>query len=178
MRVAGEHLLADVASKLDSPKPDNKPPDPYPPNACNLAGQPQPTFGAPYMGPFLDGFPQTLAQSAQSSYLPETAGGIAWTALKVIESQAAAASTSFSELWLAEAARVMFMSYYVPLPDPKVPDHKAKAQSGSLTSWRFLVGYPFALSSHLLPRESKTNLVLSFHRRASALGKLRFHGLP
>jgi len=110
-----------------TPETDNKPPDPYPPTACHLASQPQPTFGAPDMGPFLEGFSQALAQSAQSSYIPEDAGIIAKIALDVIEKQVAAANASHSELWLAEAARVIFMSYYVPLPDPKVPDYKAKA---------------------------------------------------
>lgn len=102
-----------------TPKTLNEPPKPYPPTACNLAGQPQPTFGAPYMGSLVEGFSQVLAQAAQSSYFPENAGVIAKIALDVIEKQVAAANTSHSELWLAEAARVIFMSYYVPLPDFK-----------------------------------------------------------
>ena len=101
-----------------TPKTPNQPPTPYPPTACNLAGQPQPTFGAPYMG-FIEGFSQALAQAAQSTYLPEGAGIIAKIALDVIEKQVGAANTSHSELWLAEAARVIFMSYYVPLPQDK-----------------------------------------------------------
>ena len=99
-----------------TPKTLNEPPKPYPPTACDLAGQPQPTFGAPYMGPFLEGFSQVAAQAAQLAYIPENAGVIAKIALDVIEKQVAAANTSHSELWLSEAARVIFMSYYVPLP--------------------------------------------------------------
>ena len=109
-----------------TPETSNKPPDPYPPTACKLASQPQPTFGAPDMG-FIEGFSQALARAAQSAYIPEDAAIIAKIALDVIEKQVVAANASHSELWLAEAARVIFMSYYVPLPDPKVPDYKAKA---------------------------------------------------
>jgi len=112
--------------KDPTPETGNKPPDPYPPTACKLASQPQPTFGAPDMG-FIEGFSQALAQSAQSAYIPEDAAIIAKIALDVIERQVAAANASHSELWLAEAARVIFMSYYVTLPDPKIPDYKAKA---------------------------------------------------
>ena len=97
----------------------NQPPQPYPPTACNLAGQSQPVFGAPFMGSFLEGFSQAAAQAAQSADFPEPAGVIAKVALDVIEKQVAAANQSHSELWLAEAARVIFMSYYVPLPDLK-----------------------------------------------------------
>jgi len=68
------------------------------------------------MGSFFEGFSQALAQAAQSAYIPEDAGVIAKIALDVIEKQVAAANASHSELWLAEAARVIFMSYYVPLP--------------------------------------------------------------
>ena len=102
--------------KDPTPKTLNEPPKPYPPTACDLVGQSQPIFGAPYMGPFLEGFSQAAAQAAQSAYIPENAGVIAKIALDVIEKQVAAANTSHSELWLAEAARVIFMSYYVPLP--------------------------------------------------------------
>jgi len=79
------------------------------------------------MSTFVEGFSQAAAQAAQSASLSTPAAVIAKIALDVIEKQVGAANTSYSELWLAEAARVIFMSYYVPLPGPKVSDYKAKA---------------------------------------------------
>ena len=106
-----------------TPKPGNKPPDPYPPTACSLASESQPTFGAPYLEKFLEEFSGALARSAQfvgnaDIGIPSPAV-IARAALYEIEKQVAAANKSFSELWLTVAAQVIFMSYYVPLPQDK-----------------------------------------------------------
>ena len=39
-------------------------------------------------------------------------------ALDVIENQVGTANRGFSDLWLAKSSRVIFMSYFIELPDP------------------------------------------------------------
>jgi hypothetical protein len=106
-----------VDEKLDLSKTPNRPPRPYPVTACNLASQPQPEYGAPYLSEAGESFAQIAAQSAQLSDSAIPSAVIARTALEVISSQVAAANQSHSDLWLTWASRVIFMSYYVPLPD-------------------------------------------------------------
>ena len=106
-----------VDEKSDSMKTPNQPPRPYPKTACDLAGQSQPEYGAPYLSEANEGFAQIAAQSAQLSDSAIPSAVIARTALAVIASQVAAANQSHSDLWLTWASRVIFMSYYVPLPD-------------------------------------------------------------
>lgn len=109
----------------------NQPPQPYPATACNLAGQPQPEYGAPNLGEVVEGVAQNVAVKAQ--YVKRSGNSpigmfengiynpavIAATAFNEIEKQVGKANLSYSELWLTKAARVIFMSYYVPLPDLK-----------------------------------------------------------
>ena len=45
-------LWWDVVKDPAQKTPNNQPPQPYPPTACNLASQPKPEFGAPYMQGF------------------------------------------------------------------------------------------------------------------------------
>jgi hypothetical protein len=45
------------------------------------------------------------------------AAAVALIGLKVIEAQAAAANAAYSELWLTEASQVMFISYFIELPN-------------------------------------------------------------
>lgn len=119
-------------------KNKNQPPNPYPETACNLANKPQPEYGAPYLGTpdvppdlqkVVEGITEDLAIKAQYVKSPgNTPKGlfedglsnpavIAAAAFDQIEKQVRTANASNSELWLTEAAQVIFMSYYVPLPD-------------------------------------------------------------
>lgn len=112
-----------------SPEIPNKPPDPYPDNACTLAGQQPPQFGAPYLEGIAK-FGGDVAQRAQFLYSPGNSlsdilhpidllsgpAVIAAITFEVIEPEVATASESHSDLWLTGAVRVIFMSYYIPLP--------------------------------------------------------------
>jgi FAD/FMN-containing dehydrogenase len=120
-------LWWDVVS--DPPvKTPNRVPQPYPKSACSLATQPQPEHGAPGMGSIGD-IAESLALKAQYADSPgntwsgfaqvDNPAAIAAIAFYVIEKQVAAANASHSELWLTESAKVIFMSYYIPLPDLK-----------------------------------------------------------
>jgi hypothetical protein len=111
----------------------NQPPQPYPANACNLATQLQPNFGAPLLGKVFGRIAQSLAVKAQFVKSPgntpedflkglsqdgvSNPAIIAAIAFDQIATQVADANASHSELWLTEAAQVIFMSYYIPLPD-------------------------------------------------------------
>jgi FAD/FMN-containing dehydrogenase len=111
-------VVADPSKKIP-----NTPPDSPPDNACVLAGKEK--YGAPY----LTGIAQFGAESAlQSQYFdssilsppPLIFGGAAEiTAIatfQVIKPEVAAANEKHSDLWLTGAVRVIFMSYYIPLP--------------------------------------------------------------
>jgi FAD/FMN-containing dehydrogenase len=119
-------LFWDVVTVTDpSKKIPNTPPEPPPDNACVLAGKQPPQYGAPY----LTGIAQFGAEIAlQSQYFyssilsppPLIFGGAAEiTAIatfQVIKPEVAAANKLHSDLWLTGAVRVIFMSYYIPLP--------------------------------------------------------------
>ncbi|HEX7174804.1 MAG TPA: D-arabinono-1,4-lactone oxidase [Pyrinomonadaceae bacterium] len=111
-----------------SPKTPNQPPSPEPPNACVLAGKQPPSYGAPYLG----GFAKYGADAAQRAQYVKSPGNtplgviedgfdnpavISAITFEVIEPDVATANKSHSEMWLTGAVRVIFMSYYVPLPN-------------------------------------------------------------
>jgi len=111
-----------------SPKTPNQPPNPEPPNACVLAGQQPPVYGATY----LSGFAQYGADAAQQAQYVKSPGNtpagfiedgfynpsiIAAVTFDVIEPEVGTANKAFSEMWLMGAVRVIFMSYYIPLPN-------------------------------------------------------------
>jgi hypothetical protein len=79
-----------------------------PPTACTLAGEG--TYGAWKI-------PDPLIPETQysSNYVP--AASITLLGLKVIELQASLANKDYSELWLGAASQVMFMSYFIELPN-------------------------------------------------------------
>jgi len=79
-----------------------------PPTACTLAGEG--TFGASKI-------PDPLIPDTQylGNYIP--AASVTLLGLKVIELQASLANKDYSELWLATASQVMFMSYFIELPN-------------------------------------------------------------
>ncbi|MGR8981398.1 MAG: D-arabinono-1,4-lactone oxidase [Gammaproteobacteria bacterium] len=113
--------------KDSSSKTPNAPPNPDSPNACILAGKNPPEYGAPY----LNGFAQYGADAAQRAQYAVSPGNspsglfqdgidnpavIAAINFDVIEPEVAAANKSHSDLWLSGAVRVIFMSYFIPLP--------------------------------------------------------------
>lgn len=106
-----------------NPQPQTPNSAPAQENACGLAGDGD--YGAPVVGgvgallqPFI-----VKSQQFTSAFYPPFAippippSGIAAIALDTIEKQVDAANSAYSELWLSEAAQVIFMSYYIPLPD-------------------------------------------------------------
>ena len=111
--------------KDPSPKTSNGPPNPDPPNACVLAGKNQ--YGAPYLTGIAK-YGADAAQRAQYQVSPgNTLSGviedgfdnpavIAAITFDVIEPEVAKANKLHSEMWLTGAVRVIFMSYYIPLP--------------------------------------------------------------
>ncbi len=105
-----------------SPSPPIPNSSPAAPTACALAQQGK--FGAPV----LTGISGYAAQYVRASqyfndpnnplhFPPVATRGFVDLALAVIEMQAAAANSSYSELWLTEASQVMFMSYFIELPN-------------------------------------------------------------
>jgi len=100
-----------------SPKTPNQPPKT--PDACFLANKQPPEYGAPYLSGLAQ-FGADIAERAQYNYFPldPIAGPavIAGITFEVIEPEVATANRSHSELWLTGAVRVIFMSYYIPLP--------------------------------------------------------------
>lgn len=116
----------DVAAD-QNPAATGGPADPLPPGACVLAGRQPPEFGAPY----LQGFAQYGADVAEKAQYAPSPGNtpsglfrdgvdnpavIAAITFDVVEPEVATANKAHSELWLTGAVRVIFMSYYIPLP--------------------------------------------------------------
>jgi hypothetical protein len=93
-----------------------------PATACALAKKGE--FGAPFLGGLAGYAAQYVRESQYYSnpydpfhIPPVPTAGYAAIALDEIESQAGTANENHSELWLAEASQVMFMSYFIELPD-------------------------------------------------------------
>ncbi len=84
------------------------------PNACALAGNDE--FGAPNEGQVLEPIAEATAIAAQGSRVRLFAATIMDTAFKAVESMFDTATTTYSDMWLTKAARVIFMSYFVELP--------------------------------------------------------------
>lgn len=103
---------------VQNPSPETPNGSPNPPdNACTLAGKQPPEYGAPY----LTGIAKFGAEFAQQSQYFDlaTSGAAEVTAIatfQVIEPEVATANKAHSDLWLGGAVRVIFMSYYIPLP--------------------------------------------------------------
>lgn len=84
-------------------------------NACELAAKHE--YGAPYLSTvaeYLGEKAALAAQEASSSFLAYSVTGVA---IQVIRGKVNAANARSSDLWLDEAARTIFMSYFVKLPD-------------------------------------------------------------
>jgi hypothetical protein len=88
-----------------------------PATACQNAQQG--LYGAPQLGPVKEPLAEQAALTAQESGLGglTLAAIISNTAIDNIKSFVQTADNNGSDLWLTEAARTIFMSYFVPLPD-------------------------------------------------------------
>jgi hypothetical protein len=85
-------------------------------NACQLAGQGE--YGASYLKPpAKEAAGEIAAFAAQEASDNILASVINGTAVTVIKGDVNAANAQFSELWLSQAARATFMSYFIELPD-------------------------------------------------------------
>jgi FAD/FMN-containing dehydrogenase len=102
------------------PKTPNKATDPA--TACVLAHEGK--FGAPMLGG-IAGYAAKFVRASQyfsnpydPFHLPPVpTAGFAAIALDEIERQAGAANAVHSDLWLAESSQVMFMSYFIEMPN-------------------------------------------------------------
>ncbi len=104
--------------------PDQKTPNsaPMPESACELAKEND--WGAAVLGG-LAGYAAQYVRASQYysnpydplHWPPVPTAGFAAIGLDEIERQAGVANAKYSDLWLAEASQVMFMSYFVELPD-------------------------------------------------------------
>jgi FAD/FMN-containing dehydrogenase len=110
-------LFWDVVTDPSSKIP-NTPPDPSPDNACVLAGKQPTEYGAPYLTGIAK-FGAEFALNSQyfgSAILEGAAEITAIATFQVIKPEVDTANKSYSDLWLTGAVRVIFMSYYIPLP--------------------------------------------------------------
>lgn len=114
VRLPGSFLTCCWSVEAGSPPTANPV---QPETACQSAEQGQ--YGAPLLGPLNESIAEDAALRAQESGLIglTTAAIIAATAIDNIQSFVQRADTAGSDLWLTEAVRTIFMSYFVPLPD-------------------------------------------------------------
>ena len=97
------------------------------PNACMLAGND--VYGAPYLGAG-ESFGEAAGMFAQQSRVQAVASTFMDLANNHIESLFDTAATLYSDMWLTSAARVIFMSYFIELPD--------LAETGLTKAWQGL----------------------------------------
>ena len=83
-------------------------------SACALAQENE--FGAPYESPLVEIIAEAAAEAAQAATSSFPASAINLTAMLTVQSQVQTAGRNYSDLWLTEAARVVFMSYFIELP--------------------------------------------------------------
>ena len=93
-----------------------------PRTACSLASSDE--YGAPYVSGLKHyALPSVRASQYYASAYdpihipPIPPSGFAKIAMDVIESSGNTANQAYSDLWLAESAQVIFMSYFIELPD-------------------------------------------------------------
>lgn len=88
------------------------------PTVPNSATEPATACVLSHEGEFGAGkIPSPGVADTQYLSLYPPAAALALIALKVIELQASIANKDYSELWLSEASQVMFMSYFIELPN-------------------------------------------------------------
>ncbi len=75
-------------------------------------------FGAPYLTPpAVEYLAELTAIKAQEASSPDWAGIVTFGGVKFIKNQVEHANNHFSDLWLTEASRAFFMSYFIELPN-------------------------------------------------------------
>jgi FAD/FMN-containing dehydrogenase len=84
------------------------------PNACTRAGNDD--YGAPNEGS-IEHIAEQAAILAQASGVPLLASGLMSAAFRTVENLFDVAAAGYSDMWLTQAARVIFMSYFVELPN-------------------------------------------------------------
>jgi FAD/FMN-containing dehydrogenase len=84
-------------------------------SACQLAAKHE--YGAPYLSPIAEYLGEKAALAAQEASSTFLAYSVTAAGMQVIRSKVNAADALQSDLWLDEAARTIFMSYFVELPD-------------------------------------------------------------
>ena len=108
------HFLAmwwDVVSSPVDKIPNLKP---TVPDACTLAGSD--VFGAPYLIPMEPIIEPPLIE-AQYSRFSSIASTIVETGMTTVEGLFDQAAAVYSDLWLTKASRVIFMSYFIEMPN-------------------------------------------------------------
>lgn len=101
--------------EVDDPQPQRPNVPPSFATACTYAEKG--LFGAPYEGKLIEPIAESSAESDQYGKSKLTAGALIDLALEVIRAQVEEADKRSSDLWLNEAARVIFMSYFLELPE-------------------------------------------------------------
>lgn len=101
-------------------EPPSAPPPPDYETACELSDKDPPEYGAPLLSG-LASFGEPVIRELQYQnplfpLLPPPVAPIPAIAMSEIESQVKEANEVYSDLWLTEASRVVFMSYFVELP--------------------------------------------------------------
>jgi FAD/FMN-containing dehydrogenase len=84
------------------------------PNACTRAGNDD--YGAPNEGS-IEHVAEQAAIFAQGSGIPLLASGLMSAAFRTVENLFDVAAADYSDMWLTQAARVIFMSYFIELPN-------------------------------------------------------------
>ena len=114
--ILSKSTMALIWDVVEDPKDKEKNNADDPATACQLAGEGE--FGAPFLTPqIVEEGAEAAARLAQSIDSPFIASAIVVAAFSEIESQVETANDSYSDLWLTKAARVMFMSYFIELPN-------------------------------------------------------------
>ena len=110
-------------------------------NACTLAQEDE--FGAPLLPD--EGIAEWVAIEAQKAKL--SAGGLTVAGIASISKFVAEAAAAHSDLWLTEAARVMFMSYFLPMPAIDAESLGRVWDSLQVVGQRMQQGSPFYIAA-------------------------------
>ena len=86
-----------------------------PESACELANKQPPEYGAPGLG-YIGEYGADVAEHSQYYDLTLVPPSSRQAPVSRSRRQVAAANTAYQELWLTGAVRVIFMSYFIPLP--------------------------------------------------------------
>lgn len=126
---------------VDDPA-DKVPNQPIPAqSACTLAAQDE--YGAPMLPE--EKIAEAVAIAAQGYQI--SAGGLTVAGILTIASNVNAANAAYSDLWLTEAARVMFMSYFIEMPAIDAPSLGKVWDSLQVVGKRMQAESPFYIAA-------------------------------